>query len=121
MKKQAATGTPEFYYLFRSKSVTKTTPATKKGAKPTKTTTVTHSLLQGPTPTLKELLKPYGGHVPAQDQVMKVPQHRLVVSCPVAERLPGRFHRLDDRARTTTSSSTSRTIRTGRPSSPART
>ena len=89
VKKQAATGTPEFYYLFRNKSVTKTTPATKKGAKPTKTTTVTHTLLQGPTPTLKELLRPYGGHVPAQDQVMKVPQHRLVVSCPVANGCPG--------------------------------
>ena len=89
MKKQAATGTPESYYLFRNKSVTKTTPATKKGAKPTKTTTVTHSLLQGPAPTLNELLKPYGGHVPAQAQVMKVPQNRLVVSCPVANGCPG--------------------------------
>ncbi len=89
VKKQAATGTPEFYYLFRNKSVTKTTPATKKGAKPKKTTTVTHSVLQGPTPTLGELLKPYGGHVPAQDQVMKVPQNRLVVSCPVANGCPG--------------------------------
>jgi SecD/SecF fusion protein len=89
VQKQAAQGSPEFYYLFRNKSVTTTTPAKKKGAKPTKTTTVKHSLLQGPTPTLRELLRPYGGKTPADAQVLKVPQHRLVVSCPVANGCPG--------------------------------
>ncbi|HXR12741.1 MAG TPA: protein translocase subunit SecD, partial [Gaiellaceae bacterium] len=89
VQKQAATGTPEFYYLFRNKTVTTTTPAAKKGAKPKKTTTVKHSLVQGPTPTLSELLRPYGGKVAAGMQVMKVPQSRLVVSCPEANGCAG--------------------------------
>ncbi|HEY2073190.1 MAG TPA: protein translocase subunit SecD, partial [Gaiellaceae bacterium] len=73
VQKQAAKGSPEAYYLFR----TKTTPAkTKKG-----TPTVTHSLVQGPTPTLKELLRPYGGSAPAGTQVMKVPANTEVISC----------------------------------------
>jgi SecD/SecF fusion protein len=80
----AAKGSPEFYYLFRNKTTTKTTPAKKKGAKPKVTKTTTHSLLQGPTPTLPELLRPYGGKVPKDAQVMKVPQNRIVVSCPEA-------------------------------------
>ena len=76
VQKQAAKGSPEAYYLFR----TKTVPAkTKKGSP-----TVTHSLLQGPQPTLKELLAPYRGTAPANTQVLKVPAHQLVVSCPVA-------------------------------------
>jgi SecD/SecF fusion protein len=76
VQKQAAKGSPEAYYLFR----TKTVPAkTKKG-----TPTVSHSLLQGPDPTVKELLARYGGKVPAHAQIMKVPAHQLVVSCPQA-------------------------------------
>ena len=89
VQKQASKGTPESYYLFRNKTVETTTPATKKGGKPKTTSTTKHSLLQGPTPTLKELLRPYGGKVPAGDQVMKVPENRLVVSCPVANGCPG--------------------------------
>jgi SecD/SecF fusion protein len=73
---QAAKGSPEAYYLFR----TKTVPAKTKKGKPT----VTHSLLQGPEPTVKALLAPYRGTAPANTQVLKVPAHRLVVSCPVA-------------------------------------
>ncbi|MGH3026770.1 MAG: preprotein translocase subunit SecD, partial [Gaiellaceae bacterium] len=84
MEKQAAKGSPEAYYLFRNKTVTKTTPATKKGGKPTVTKTTKHSLLQGPANTLAELLKPYGGKVPAHGQVMNVPDHTTVVSCPAA-------------------------------------
>jgi len=76
VQKDAAKGSPEFYYLFRNKTV----PAKTKQAKPT----VTHSLLQGPAPTLRELLKQYGGHAPKSTQVMKVPQNRIVISCPVA-------------------------------------
>ena len=59
---QAQKGTPTFYYLFRNK-------ATK------------HSLIQGPTPTLTELLRPYDGKAPAETQVLKVPANRIVVSC----------------------------------------
>jgi SecD/SecF fusion protein len=84
VQKQAAKGTPEVYYLFRNKTVTKVTPAAKKGGKPTTTTTVRHSLLQGPTSTVKELLRPYGGKVPFNGQVMKVPNGTTVVSCPAA-------------------------------------
>jgi SecD/SecF fusion protein len=74
LQEKAAKGTPEFYYLFRNKTV----PAKTKKGKPT----VKHSLLQGPTPTLKELLSSYGGKVPANTQVMKVPANMIVVSCP---------------------------------------
>jgi SecD/SecF fusion protein len=74
----AAKGTPQAYYLFRNK--TKTTPAATKGGKAT--TTVEHSLLQGPAPTQQELLRPYGGKVPAGAEILQVPQNRVVVSCP---------------------------------------
>jgi SecD/SecF fusion protein len=81
---QANKGSPEAYYLFKAK--TKTTKATKKGAKPTKTTT--HSIV-GTAPTRSALLQRFGGKVPAGDEVLKVPAHRLVVSCPVANGCPG--------------------------------
>jgi SecD/SecF fusion protein len=81
MQKQAAKGSPEAYYLFRNKTV----PAkTKKGSP-----TATHSLVQGPTATLKELLRPYGGKAPPHTQVLKAPAHTTVVSCPVANGCPG--------------------------------
>src|SRR4051794_34824747 len=48
---QAKKGSPEAYYLFRTKTITKA--AKKKGAKPT--TTTTHTLL-GNSPNLKDLL-----------------------------------------------------------------
>jgi SecD/SecF fusion protein len=89
VQKDAAKGSPEAYYLFRTKTVTKTTPPAKKGGKPKTTKTTTHSRLQGPAPTLDELLKPYGGNAPADTQVLKVPAHRLVVSCPIANGCPG--------------------------------
>ncbi|HEY8030395.1 MAG TPA: hypothetical protein VIE38_12905, partial [Gaiellaceae bacterium] len=73
---QAKKGSPEAYYLFRNKAV----PAKTKNGTPT----VTHSLLQGPQSTVKELLAPYRGKVPPDGQIMKVPAHQLVVSCPVA-------------------------------------
>ena len=67
--------------------------ATKKGAKPT--TTTTHSL-KGSAPTRSELLKPFGGKVPKGDVVLKVPAHRIVVSCRRRDRLPRRRERVDD-------------------------
>ncbi|HLY93996.1 MAG TPA: protein translocase subunit SecD [Gaiellaceae bacterium] len=79
---QAAKGEPQAYYLFRSKTVTQ---VVKK--KPT--TTVKHSLLQGPANTLKQLLAPYNGKMPARSEVLKVPAHTLVVSCPAATGCPG--------------------------------
>jgi len=81
---QAKKGEPEAFYLFKNKTVTK--KATKKGGKPT--TTVEHSLVtQAPTET--ELLKRYGGKVPTDGEVLKVPAHMLVVRCPASKRCLG--------------------------------
>jgi SecD/SecF fusion protein len=76
----AAKGSPESYYLFKNKTVTKTTKPAKKGAKPTTAKTVKHSLV-AQAPTLKALLRRYGGKTPAGMEVLKVPAHRIVVSC----------------------------------------
>jgi SecD/SecF fusion protein len=94
VEKQAAKGAPEAYYLFRNtKATVKTTKkVTVKGKngkkttvlKPSTKTVVKHTLLQGPADTLQELLKPYQGKVPPKGQVLKVPPHMTVVSCPVA-------------------------------------
>src|SRR5581483_9292692 len=75
---QAAKGTPEAYYLFHTK--TKTTKPAKKGGKPT--TTVLHSVdPRSPAQSLQQLLKPFGGTVPKGSEVLKVPDHTIVVSC----------------------------------------
>jgi len=84
LKGEAAKGSPEAYYLFRSKTVTSTVRTKVKGRTVTKPkTTTTHRLLQGPAPNLRQLLQPYGGKQPAGTQVLAVPAHRIVVSCPV--------------------------------------
>jgi SecD/SecF fusion protein len=72
----AKKGEPEAFYLFKSKTVTK--KATKKGGKPT--TSVAHSLVNQAT-TESELLKKYGGKVPKDGEILKVPAHMLVVRC----------------------------------------
>ena len=72
----AGSAAPEAYYLFKNNTVTKK-PA-KKGGKPT--TITTHSI-KGTAPTRAELLKPFNGRVPDGYEVLKVPAHRLVVSC----------------------------------------
>jgi SecD/SecF fusion protein len=64
---QAKKGSPEAYYLF-------TTGGTKK--KPT------HSYKAGPTPTKGELLRAYGGKVPPSSEILAVPHHTEIVSCP---------------------------------------
>jgi SecD/SecF fusion protein len=76
---QAKKGEPEAYYLFKNKTVTK--KPKKKGGKPT--TTVEHSFVAQAT-TQAELLKKYGGKVPKDAEVLKVPAHMLVVRCPVS-------------------------------------
>jgi SecD/SecF fusion protein len=94
LQKQAAKGTPESYYLFHNKTVkvASTKKVTVKGKngkkttvlKPAKKTVLKHSLVQtssNPTDTLEKLLKPFGGKVPAGDQVLKVPANRIVLSC----------------------------------------
>jgi len=80
VKKQAAKGSPQEYYLFRTTK--KTTPAKTKHGKPT--VTIDHSLIAGPADTKAELLRNYGGKVPANGTILAVPQKNLVVSCPVA-------------------------------------
>jgi preprotein translocase subunit SecD len=91
---QAAKGTPESYYLFRTKTVK--VPSTKKVTvkgkngkkttvlKPTTKTVVKHSLVQtsaNRADTLQKLLRPFGGKVPAGDEVLKVPANTIVISC----------------------------------------
>jgi SecD/SecF fusion protein len=78
---QAARGSPQEYYLFHNKTITQ--KAAKKGAK-AKTVEV-HSLdRRGPSPRLSDLLKPYGGKVPKDGEVLKVPAHTMVVRCAAA-------------------------------------
>jgi SecD/SecF fusion protein len=90
VKKQAAKGSPQSYYLFHTKTVkVKSTKKVKVKGKNGKSVTVTkpvtktkveHSLL-GNADTTKELLRPYGGKVRAGDEILKVPANQLVVSC----------------------------------------
>jgi SecD/SecF fusion protein len=78
---QGGKGSPESFYLFKTKTVTTKPPKTKsaaKGAKPK--AQVKHSLVAN-APTQQQLLKKYGGKVPAGHEVLPVPAHRIVVSC----------------------------------------
>jgi preprotein translocase subunit SecD len=59
---RTAAGPPGGYYLFHGAG---------------------HKLVAG-SPTLKDLLRPFGGHVPARGEVLRVPPHTLVVSCAAA-------------------------------------
>ena len=91
VQKQAAKGTPESYYLFRTKSVKvkstqKSTVTGKDGKKTTVTkpaakTVVKHSLAAGPANTRIALLKSRNGKVPPGFEVMKVPANTIVISC----------------------------------------
>ncbi len=77
---EAAKGSPEAYYLFKTKT---SKNGGTKGAKPKTTKTVTHSIVDHQD-TLTALLRPYGGKVPSGMQVLKVPAHRIVISCAAA-------------------------------------
>ena len=81
---RAPNAEPESYYLFKKKIVEKTTKAAKKGEKPTKTSTTTWTT-KGNANTREQLLKPYGGKVPAGYEVLKVPANTAVVSCPASQ------------------------------------
>ncbi len=76
VQSQSTRGSPTAYYLFKAK--TKTVKPTKKGGKPTTTTTYS---IKGTSDTVKALLKPFGGKQPKGDVILKVPAHRTVVSC----------------------------------------
>ncbi|HLY86654.1 MAG TPA: protein translocase subunit SecD [Gaiellaceae bacterium] len=82
LQDEAKKGSPEAYYLFGPKKVTKTVTTTVNGKQVSKkhTTTIEHARLQGPEATIKSLLLPYkGGKQPAGTEILKVPAHREVV------------------------------------------
>jgi len=88
VKKEAGKGSPEAYYLF--KTVTKKIPAKGKGKTATKAKTKTfHSVVQGPTKNLKQLLLPYKNGQPPDTQVLKVPANREPVWCAGVGNCPG--------------------------------
>jgi SecD/SecF fusion protein len=66
VKDRAKKGSPNAYYLFKTSG--------KKGK-------LTHSLKEGPTPTLTELLRRYGGKVPKGFEVLGEPAGTQVLSC----------------------------------------
>ena len=110
VQKQAAKGTPEQYYLFRT--TTTVTPAKKVKGKTVGKPTATdkHSLVAGPADTKEQLLRPYGGTLPPGTKILAVPQNNIVVTLPAANGCLGvQQGQISDPARTTTSSSTSRT------------
>jgi len=84
VQKQVGKGSPSQYYLFKTTTTTK--PAKKingkKVGKPT--TTTTHSLIAGPANTRVQLLRQYGGKLPADTKILAVPGDNIVVRCPVA-------------------------------------
>jgi SecD/SecF fusion protein len=81
LQDQAKKGTPEQYYLFGPKTVTKTVTTTVKGKEVTKKQKqhFKHAKLAGPDPQRHDLLLPYKGKVPAGAEVLKVPAHRELV------------------------------------------
>jgi SecD/SecF fusion protein len=87
VQQEANKGTPQGYYLF--KNVKQQVHSKLKG-KPVTKTVITHKLLQGPTPDLKQLLLPYkNGVQPAGTQVLKVPANREPVWCKGLGNCPG--------------------------------
>ena len=85
VQKQAAKGTPNEYYLFKTTKIGQAGEDEVKGktiGKPTVTTK--HSLVAGPVDSKEKLLRPFGGKVPADGQILAAPANTLVVSCPTA-------------------------------------
>jgi len=86
MQGQLGKGTPTAYYLFRSKTTTTTSTKKVKGKKvETHKKHTTHALLQGPDPTQKELLSPFGGKQPPGTEILGVPHGKTVVACPAVK------------------------------------
>jgi SecD/SecF fusion protein len=82
LQDEASKGSPEAYYLFGPKTLTKTVTTTVKGktVKKKHTTTIKHAKLQGPESTKANLLIGYkGGKQPSGTEILKVPAHREVV------------------------------------------
>jgi SecD/SecF fusion protein len=85
VKGEAKKGTPTQYWLFRNRKVVKHLKKKVNGKTVTTERTVTkHKLLPpGSAPTLKELLRPYGGKKPANAQILTTPAGRIAVACPL--------------------------------------
>jgi len=82
VKDQAKKGSPELYYLFGTKTVTKQVTKTVKGKKVKKPqTTTTHPKLQGPADLHQLLIGYKGGKQPAHTQILAVPANRIAISC----------------------------------------
>ncbi len=81
VKAEAKKGTPQWYYLFRTNTVT--TKTKDKNGNTKTTTTTTHKKVRGPYATKRQLLAPSGGKLRANTEILAVPAHRTVVSCPV--------------------------------------
>jgi preprotein translocase subunit SecD len=81
LQDEAKKGTPEQYYLFGPRKVTKKVTTTVNGKEVTKkqTKTIKHAKLAGPDPQRHDLLLPYKGKQPAGTEILKVPAHREVV------------------------------------------
>ncbi len=91
LKKEAAKGTPQGYFLF--KTVKKKVTEKVKGKKVAKTK-IWHQLVQGEppwgAPNLKQLLLPYkNGKQPPNTVVLKLPANREAVWCKGALNCPG--------------------------------
>ncbi len=76
---KAKEGTPEAYYLFKSKTKRVTVPPPKPGGKKALKTQVTHSLVDGPTPRRQDLLKRFGGKVPEGYEVLALPNKTQII------------------------------------------
>jgi SecD/SecF fusion protein len=82
VQSDANKGQPAAYFLFKPKTTTQKVKTKVKGKTVTKPkTTTVWKKVQGPDFTLKQLLQDTGGKQPAGTQVLKVPAHRLAVSC----------------------------------------
>src|SRR6185437_2449934 len=88
VKSQASRGSPEAYYLFKTKTKTvKVAPAKQStpsnrfqtgkkkppAEQPTTKTVTTHSLVAGPDPRRGDILQPYRGQVPKNFELLAVP------------------------------------------------
>ncbi len=90
VKKQAAKGTPNEYYLFKTTTITK--PAKTKNGKPIgkPTHTTKHSLVAGPVDSKEKLLRPFGGKVPRGSRGPRGAGEHARRQLPDGERLPRR-------------------------------
>ena len=91
VKGEAKKGSPQAYYLFRNKAVTKLVKSKSKNGKTVKKpkTVTIHKQLGESAQSLKQLLAPYGGNKPANTQVLRVPENRIAISCNVKNGCPG--------------------------------